>query len=150
MPVASTGKAGIGVVFKMGDSGSPATFTTIANVTQISAGGVTLNTIDATHLDSPNFYQEFIAGLKSAEEWTFTLQFNPAEATHAGTTGLRAVLEAREYRLFQLNPSAIGMTVGIECRALVSRLGNIEVSPENIMTQACTLRPTGGPYEIVV
>jgi hypothetical protein len=146
MPVKSTGKAGIGVVLQRGDGASPEVFATIANVTQISAGGVSVNMIDATHLDSPDFYAEFIPGLKTADEWTATIQWDPSDATHNGTTGLRAQLEARQSRTFRMNTSSIGLAESLYAECYVSQLGNIEISPEGIMTQSLTLRPTGAPY----
>lgn len=148
MSAASSGRTGIGVQLKYSDGGSPATFVTVANVTQLSAGGITLNTADATQLDSPNFYMENLPTLKKAEEWTFTLQWNPSEVSHAGTSGLRYVLEQRALRQFQMNTSALGMTLGIEIYGYVTSLGNIEVTPDGIMTQSCTITPSGPAYEI--
>ena len=144
----STGKAGIGVVMKMGDGADPQVFAAIANCTNLSAGGVTLNMIEATHLDSPDFYQEFIPGLKAADEWTFTLQWDPSNPTHSGTTGLRSKLEARTLVTFRIDTASIGMTRSLEADAYVSQLGNVEISPEAIMTQSCTIRPTGKVREV--
>lgn len=140
MGTPSSGRAGIGVILKVGTGVSPEVFLTVANCTQVSAGGRTVNMIDATHLDSPNFYQEFIAGLKSSDEATFTLQWDPANASHVE---LGEIFEARELRTFWIDTDGIGMTKSLECDAYVSQLGNVEISPEAIMTQSCTLRPTG-------
>lgn len=148
MPAQSTGKAGIGVILQRGDGASPEVFATIANVTQISAGGVTVNMIDATHLDSPDFYAEFIPGLKTADEWTATVQWDPSNATQNGTTGLRAQMEAREKRTFRMNTAAIGLAESLYADCYVSQLGNIEISPDGIMTQPMTLRPSGAPYVV--
>lgn len=148
MPQASSGKAGIGVVFQVGDGGSPETFATVANCTNLSAGGVSVNMIDATHLDSPDFYAEFLPGLKTAEEWSFSLQWDPSDPTQNGTTGLRKLLEDRTLTTFRVDTSAIGLAVSLECDAYVSQLGNIEISPEAVMTQQCTLRPSGAPSEV--
>jgi hypothetical protein len=148
MGKASTGKTGIGVLLKIGDGASPEVFATVANVTTMSVGGVTLNTVDATHLNSPNFYQEFIAGLKSGDEWTFTTQWDPSDPTQSGTTGLRAKLESRLLTTFRVDTSAIGLHISLECDAFVSAIANIDISPENIMTQQVTLRPSGAPREV--
>lgn len=148
MPQATTGKTGIGVVFQRGDGASPEVFATIANCTNISAGGVSVNMVDATHLDSPDFYAEFLPGLKTADEWTFSLQWDPTDPTQSGTTGLRAQLEAREIRTFRMNTAAIGLPISLECDAYVSQLGNVEISPEAVMTQSCTLKVSGKPREI--
>ena len=49
-------------------SGSETTDTTIANLTSIGEIGVESDEIDATDLDSPDNYKEFIAGSKDAGE----------------------------------------------------------------------------------
>ena len=49
-------------------SGNEATDTVIANLTSIGEIGVESDEIDATDLDSPNNYKEFIAGSKDAGE----------------------------------------------------------------------------------
>lgn len=141
--VASTGRTGIGVLFKMSSDFPGTTFATVSNVTQISAGGVTLNMVDATHLNSPDFYQEFIPALKSSQEWTLTLQWDPTDPTHSATTGMKKVLEDRVKRAFQIDPSQIGLALGFECDAYVSQMGNVEITPEGIMTQQATIRPSG-------
>jgi hypothetical protein len=148
MPQKSTGKAGIGVVLQRGDGGSPEVFATLANVTTLSAAGVTVNMIDATHLDSPDFYAEFIPGLKSATEWTLTVQYDPSDPTLDGTTGIRKQMEDRTISTFRVNTAAIGLEVSLEADCYVSELGNIEISPEAIMTQSVTLRPSGKPREV--
>lgn len=144
----STGKAGIGVLLRLGDDASPVVFATVSNVTQLSAGGVTLATEDATQLGSPNFYAEFIPTLKTADEWTFTLQWDPTDPTHDGTTGLRKVLEDRAERQFRMDASALGIAQGIEVDGYVTALGNLEVTPTGIITQSCTIRPTGAPRSV--
>jgi len=148
MGTKSTGRAGIGTQLQVGDGASPEVFATIANVTQISAGGVTVNMIDATHLDSPDFYAEFIPGLKTADEWTATLQYDPSNATHNGSTGLRKQMEDRTAAVYRINTSAIGMSESIYAECYVSQLGNAEFSPEGIITQSLTLKPTGKPYTL--
>lgn len=150
MPAPTTGRTGIGVLLKMGDSASPEVFATIANCTNLEAGGVTLNFEDATHLDSPDFYEEFLPTLKSAEQWTFTLQWDPNHPTHDGTTGLRKKLEDRLLTTFRVDPSAIGLDEGIEADCYVGQLGNISITPTGVMTQSCSLRPRGKPRPIVV
>lgn len=141
--VASTGRTGIGVLLKMSADFPATSFATVANVTTLSAGGVTVNMVDATHLNSPDFYQEFLPALKSSQEWTFTMQWDPTDPTQNLTTGLKKVLEDRVKRTFQVDPSQIGLSLGFEADCFVSTLGNVEISPEGLMTQQVTLRPSG-------
>lgn len=58
----------MGTTLKKKMSGSEVADTTIANLTSIGEIGVESEEIDATDLDSPNNYKEFIAGSKDAGE----------------------------------------------------------------------------------
>lgn len=58
----------MGTTLKKKMSGSEVEDTTIANLTSIGEIGVESEEIDATDLDSPNNYKEFIAGSKDAGE----------------------------------------------------------------------------------
>jgi len=58
----------MGTTLKKVKSGSELTDTTIANLTSIGEIGVESEEIDATDLDSPDNYKEFIAGSKDAGE----------------------------------------------------------------------------------
>lgn len=142
------GKTGIGVVLKMGDGASPEVFATVGGVTTLSGGGATMNMADATHLASPNFYEEFLPSLRSAEEWTFTLQWAPGDATQDATTGIRKKFNDRTLTTFRIDATAISLTLGIEADAYVSRLGNVNISPQEVMTMECSIRPSGAPREI--
>jgi len=141
MGTASSGKAGIGVLLKVSDGVTPTpAFNTISNVTTLSAGGKTLNTTSATHLDSPDHYEEFIPTLKTSDEWTLTLQWDPSDTEQ---NLLDDLLEDRTLRTFILDTDPIGLAVSIEADCYVTNLGNIEVSPDAIMTRSATLKPTG-------
>ncbi len=58
----------MGTTLKKLQSGSETEDTVIANLTSIGEIGVESEEIDATDLDSPNNYKEFIAGSKDAGE----------------------------------------------------------------------------------
>lgn len=58
----------MGTTLKKKKSGSELDDTIIANLTSIGEIGVESEEIDATDLDSPNNYKEFIAGSKDAGE----------------------------------------------------------------------------------
>lgn len=150
MSQVTTGKTGLGVVLQMGDGASPEVFANVANVVSMEVGGVSLELVDATHLDSPDFYREWLPSLKTAQAWSLTLQWDPSHATHDGTTGLRKKAEDRLLTTFKVDPSAIGLVDGIEVDAYVTELGNISMTADGIMTQTCTLQPTGKPREIAV
>lgn len=145
MPTKTKAKAGIGVLMKMGDGASPEVFATLGGVTNLEAGGVSLATEDATHLDSPDYYTEVIATLKTGQPWTATLQWNPDDATHDELTGVRAKLEARALTTFRIDTTAAELTKGIAIDGYVTELGNVTISPTGIMTQSFTVTPSGKP-----
>jgi len=91
-----------GTLLKIGDGGSPETFTTIAEVTDISGPSLSADTIDVTNHNSAGGYREFIQGLKDAGEVTFTINFIPTESTHNAATGLLKDYEDGTLRNFQL------------------------------------------------
>jgi len=141
--VASTGKIGIGVLLQVSDGNPSPTWATVANVTTLSGGGATLDMVDSTHLNSPDFYAEMTPGLKHSTAWTGTVQWDPSDPTLGPVSGLAKFLEDRSIQTFRINPSQLGIMTTLECDAYCSELGNIDVSPTGLMTQAFTLTPTG-------
>lgn len=139
----STGSSGIGVTLKLSDMESPPTFATVGNVASLEVGGRTLNTIDATHLASPDSYQEFIAGLKMSQAWTGTVQWDSDDPTLDDTTGLAYYLEEREIVTLRVDFSGIGKNVALEADGLVTELGNMSISPEALITQSFGFQPSG-------
>lgn len=148
--VKSTGKTGIGVLLQVSDGESPETWATVANVTQLSVGGATLNLVDATHLNSPDFFSERKPGLKQSSDWTGTIQWDPTDPTIGAATGLASFLENRTRETFRLNALGVGISTGLLCDAYVSELGNIEVTPEGLMTRSFTLAPDGKVVEVTI
>jgi predicted secreted protein len=91
---------GLGTLLQLSDGGSPATFTTIAEVTNISING-SRDSIDVTSHDSLQACREFIAGLVNGGEVQLTLNFLPQNATHTDlTTNIKATSSIfRTYRI---------------------------------------------------
>ena len=81
-----------GSLLKMGDGGSPESFTTVAEITSLSGPALTQETIDVTSHDSSNGWREFIGGLKDAGEVSATLNYLPTNATQNDSAGLIYVL----------------------------------------------------------
>lgn len=148
--VASTGRSGLGVTLQVSDGESPPTWTTVGNVQAVSGGGVTVTVLDSTHLGSPDRYAEKLPGLKTASDWTGTIQYDPEDPTLDSSTGLRKFVEDGSLETFRLNMSGVFTGFGIEADAYVTELGNIEVSPTAIMTQSFTLSIVGKPREVSI
>lgn len=80
------GELGYGAKFQTGNGSSPETFSDLAFVTSISGPGMSRDSIDVSHMQSPDAWREFIAGMKDAQEVTVELNFRP------GGTALLALL----------------------------------------------------------
>lgn len=81
---------GSGVVTDQGPTnlsgGVDEAFSTIAEVTGLSGPSLSLETIDATHMESPNNFREMIPSLKSAGEVSFDLNFLPGNSSQQQIT----------------------------------------------------------------
>lgn len=81
-----------GTLLKIGDGGATESFTTIAEVKDITGPGLEQAANEVTSHGSTNGWREFIGGLKDGGEVTFEVNFVPTGATHDETTGLIAEL----------------------------------------------------------
>lgn len=74
---------GYGTLFSTGDGASPEVFTTLAEVTKITPPNMSRDAVEATHMQSPNAWREFIAGLKNGGDVSLELNFVPDGAASA-------------------------------------------------------------------
>ncbi len=84
--MAADGELGYGTKFQTGNGSSPETFTDLAFVTSITAPNLSRDSIDVSHMQSPDEWREFIAGMKDAGEVSLELNFK------AGGTAFLAML----------------------------------------------------------
>lgn len=84
----SNAAIGHGSAFAISTDGG-STWTTIAELTSITPPAATVDTIDVTHMSSPNATREFIAGLNDPGEASLELNFLPGSN---GDALLRSVL----------------------------------------------------------
>jgi hypothetical protein len=87
-------KAHIGyqTLVKMADNASPPVFTTIAEVKEVSGFGFTASQQEATHMESPDGYKEWVGGMKDGDTMTVRMNFtsdNAATVKAAADAGLR-------------------------------------------------------------
>ncbi len=100
---ATEGQIGYGTLLQLGNAASPEVFTTIAEVKSIEGFGFTLAEVDATHMESPDGYHEYVAGLKDGDTMTVTLNMIRSNAIQT-----KVVWDAGLRRNFQLNfPSTL-------------------------------------------
>jgi len=114
----------------------------IAQISNISGPGLSVDMIDVTTHDSTNAWEYFVAGILRTVELTLDIVYDPAGATHAAAAGgLIYRLENRQYSWFDLtffttyNWTFSGYITGFTPGAPV----------EGALTAAVTLKITGQP-----
>lgn len=93
MTIADTG---YNSAFAIGTTAAQPVFTDVAEVVSITPPAMSRTSVEATHLKSPNGWQQFIAGIKDGGEASFTLNWQPA-ANDVMATAFNA--EAGNYRI---------------------------------------------------
>jgi hypothetical protein len=132
-----------GTLLKIGDGGGPETFTTIAEVLDISGPEFELRTEEVTHHQSPGGWAEYIGTIKDGNEVTFDINYQPTHATHNESTGLLADLINRVKRNFQLVLPDAGTTT-ISFTALVTNFP-ISEPVAGVLRTSVTMKITGQP-----
>ena len=135
--------AQIGIGATLGiKAASASDYTSVAEVTRVTPAGWTRNTVDATHLQSPDAYAEFIAGLKTASDCTFDVNWVPTVSDP-----LLAAFEAGTGE-FQLTfPSG---TVALQFKGIVTAFAPGEISPEGKISASVTIKPSGKPVIVTI
>lgn len=131
----------IGTKLQMSDGQTPGTFATIAEVLDISGGGFSVATEDATNMDSPDGWAERIPTVITPSDVTFQVQYDPTDPTHDDQTGLWGVGAKRELRTFRLVPPIEGAKA-VEFDAFVTNVGP-SFPVQGKMVADITLTPTG-------
>lgn len=117
---------------------------TIAEVQSVSGPGLSLGTVETTHLSSTGGWKEFIATLKEMKAITFTVNFLPAGATHSAVAGLAYDLVQRTLQAFSVTFSDTGATVW-SFSAYVTDFDVSGISTDGKLSASVTLRPSGQP-----
>jgi predicted secreted protein len=129
--------AAFGTAFKRGA-------TTIANVTNISGPGLSLDTADVTSHDSTGGWEEVVGTVLRSGEITLDLVYDPNAATHKyASGGLLYDLVSRTAQTFSLVfPSTAAVTWSFS--ALVTAF-EPSAPFDGALTASVTLKLTGAP-----
>lgn len=131
-----------GTLLKRGDGGGPETFTTIAEITNLTPPPLSSEAYEATRHDGPG-WDEYIYGLLRGGEISGELNFVPDNATQGYATGMLGDMINKIVRNYQVvfpNPAATTWTVEI----LVTQFAP-EAPVDNKLSAAFTLRVSGEP-----
>ncbi len=78
--MATEAAIGHGSIFAHGDGGAPEVFTPLAEVVTITPPQLVRDTVDATHMASPEKWREFVPGLKDGGEVSLEMNFIPGNS----------------------------------------------------------------------
>lgn len=84
----SNARLGYGTILKRRIATSPLSYQEIAEIHQITGPTLKRDVPDVTHMQSPNGYKEFLAGLKEGGDITIEGNFVPDDPTQRASTGL--------------------------------------------------------------
>ena len=100
-----------GALFQIGNGATPEIFTTVAEVTNISGPGLSLEAVDVTSHGSAGAFREKVGGLLDGGEITLDINFVPTGATHKKAVGgLLYNMTQRTVNNYQLQFPDVGAT----------------------------------------
>ena len=96
---ATIGTSGFGTLLKAGNGATSEVFTSIAEVKTISGPKITLEMLEATHMESPSGFREWLPSFKDGGEVTFGVNFLPASTSHKAITTDMAARTKRNFKV---------------------------------------------------
>lgn len=128
--------SGVGTLFQRSNMLGTPTFSTIAEINDITGPNMTRDTIDTTSLDTSGGYRTFIAGFRNAGEVQLEMNF-----TLDGYDDLKADFEDDDPRDYQIVLPDTGNTT-LSFSALVTALGT-KIPNNDKVTASVTLKISG-------
>ena len=129
--------AALGYGARFGIKGPSTTYTYVAEVVSLKPPGWTRDTVEVTHLGSPDSAKEYIPGLIDAGEATITINFTPAT-----TDALLTAFNAPEDDFRVLFP---GGTVALDFAGIVTAYEMGDLVADDKMSATFTVKATGKP-----
>lgn len=140
-------KIGFGLLLQYGDGNSPELFTTVAEViNEIAGPGLQRDTPEATHMQSPDGYREFLGGLKDGQDVTFDCNFLPHDDSQLD---LRDIFESGVRRHWRLQLPQFSPAAELEFSAIVQAF-EFNFPLAEAITFSATLKVTGKPAFVEV
>lgn len=137
----STGKTGRGITLSVSDGLSPATFTTIANVTSINLSGRDAEEIDFTHLASTGGFRELRQGFKDGGSIAFDYHYTPTEESHVDLLALWLAGTNLEWKI---DYSGAGWDFAEIGGGFIQNPGDVSITVGDPVTGSGTVRVSGG------
>lgn len=135
---ATAAKTGFGITFGR-ESATPGTYTTLAQVTDVTPPGASREVVDGTHHGSTGGWREFISSLRSQKDGSLVLNYEPGGDAW---DDLKADLDDDDPHKYKI--TFPGGTESVIFTAFVTDLTPATPMADK-MTLAVTLKPTGAP-----
>ncbi|MEY9196637.1 hypothetical protein ABIA16_001753 [Sinorhizobium fredii] len=127
---------GYGITFEMADIATPTVFTYIAEIKDVTPPSEETDQADASHMQSPNRYREFIDGLTDAGEASFEMNYVPGSASD------KALIAAKGKRKW----CRITFPNGVQTLFVGTRQTYEKSAPtDDVMTATATFKVSGEP-----
>ena len=133
-----------GSELKIGNDGTPETFTKVAEIQDIDGPSMSKDTIEVTSHDSANGWREFIPGMRDGGEVGITANWIPAGVTHDGSVGVLSKFLDDDLHNWQIVTAGDGSSgsMDIEFAAIVTDF-NISLPMEEQAQVEFTLKISG-------
>lgn len=136
---ATTGFTGHGTVFKRGDGATPEVFSNVGPCVSIKQSDHTLETVDATHLDSTDRHEEVLPTIFRSGPIALSLHWDPTVTAQAS---LRTDFLARTLRNFKIVfPNAAASEFAFSGYITKFALG--ETTVDGVQVLDVEIKPTG-------
>lgn len=138
---ATQGTSGFGTLLQRGDGGGPETFTSVAEIYNISGPNPSRENIDLTHHESPSDYREYVPSFKDGGEISFDANFLPDNSTQDATTGILSDFENGTIKNYQIVfPNTANTTASF---AAYLQTYEITAPVDDRLGMSCTLKVDG-------
>lgn len=141
--MASNAVSAFGTLLKLGDGGSPESFTTVAELRTISGPSINADAIDVTTHNTPTPFRRFIAGLLDGGDVTFELNFIPQEPTHSYSAGILKDMVNRTRRNIQIVFPDVGLTTWL--LPVIWTAFEMSSDPAEVLQASVTAKVAGPP-----
>lgn len=130
---------GHGTLFKVGDGGSPETFTAFLEQVEVPGFEITRDMVDATHMGSTSAMREFIYGVGDAGEIQVVANF--IETGTDAPDNFTAMIDREAAKNYQL---AFPGGAVFQCAGLIQGL-SVQAPMDDKMTVTFTVKFSGVP-----
>ena len=121
-----------------------ATLTLLSEVRECGFPQDETDELEATHLNSPSRYKEFVQGLIDAGEFTASTNYDPGSATDLLLTAAKAAGTTRKARIVVPDNDGLGTAAwNFTFSCFVKKYAPDTMAPNDIITATATFRVTG-------